>query len=64
MNISGAIELIQHDRYAARSSWPNLTYIYLRGPDIMYAALGIDSVWVPAHSDLLNTDWVEVTPER
>lgn len=64
MNIYAALKLAKDNRYVARREWPNLTYIYLRGGDIMYSHLGIDSVWVPSHRDLLRTDWMEIIPER
>lgn len=64
MNIYGALKLIQDRKYVARREWPNLTYLYLRGEDIMYSALGIDTLWVPSHRDLLRTDWKEIIPER
>jgi hypothetical protein len=65
MNIQHAINAIEGNGYGRRLSWPNNDYIYKFGEVIMYYSLGIDSVWVPSHLDLLALDWMEVfAPER
>jgi hypothetical protein len=64
VNIYSAIKLLKDKRFVARREWPNLTYLYLRGEDIMYSSLGIDTLWVPSHRDLLRNDYKEIIPER
>ena len=64
MNITEAIQLMKMGRFVARGEWPNMIYVFLRGEEFRYSAIGIDSTWMPSHRDLLATDWKEITPIR
>lgn len=65
MKIQFAMDVMEAQGFARRTSWPNISYIFKYGDVIMYSLLGIDSVWVPSHLDLFAADWAEIdTPTR